>query len=69
MCSRDRDGGGRNEEVDILDATTGTVLSTQTASDFDNGEFLVWNVSGNIQIRITNLNSASNAVLSGLFLG
>ena len=66
-------GGARSERVDILDASTGSVLSTQTASGFQNGEYLVWNVSGNVVIRITNLDSpsnlADNAVLSGLFFG
>jgi hypothetical protein len=28
----------------------------------------VWNVSGDIEVRITNLNNSSNAVLNGLFL-
>jgi arylsulfate sulfotransferase len=63
----DQWGGGRSEEVDILDAVTGNVLSTETASNFSNGDYLVWNVSGHIQFRITNLNSSSNAVLNGLF--
>jgi hypothetical protein len=57
----------RSEQVQILDATTGNVLSTQNASNFGNGEYLVWNVSGNIQIKITNLNNNTNAVLNGLF--
>jgi len=65
----DQFGGGRNEQVQILDAMTGTVLDTRSASNFSNGEYLVWNVSGDIQIRITNLNSSSNAVLDGLFFG
>ena len=65
----DQYGGGRNEQVQILDATTGNVLSTETASNFSNGEYLVWNVSGDIEVRITNLNSNSNAVLNGLFFG
>lgn len=60
-------GGGRSEQVQILDGATGNVLDTEDASNFTNGEYLVWNVSGDIQIRITNLNS--NAVLNGLFLG
>jgi hypothetical protein len=63
----DQFGGGRNEQVQILDATTGNVLSTETVSNFSNGEYLVWNVSGDIEIKITNLNSSSNAVLNGLF--
>jgi hypothetical protein len=65
----DQFGGGRNEQIQILDATTGTVLNSQTVSSFSTGKYLVWNVSGDIQIKITNLNSASNAVLNGLFIG
>jgi hypothetical protein len=37
-------------------------------SNFGNGEYLVWNVSGDIQIRITSTDSFGSAVLSGLFL-
>ncbi|HTU93140.1 MAG TPA: hypothetical protein VMF69_23880, partial [Gemmataceae bacterium] len=57
---------GRSEQVQIIDAATGTVLSTQTASNFQKGEYLVWNVSGDIEIQITDL-SGPNAVVSGLF--
>jgi hypothetical protein len=64
----DQYGGGRNEQVQILDATTGNVLSTESAANFANGEYLVWNVSGDIEVRVTNLNNSSNAVLNGLFL-
>jgi uncharacterized repeat protein (TIGR01451 family) len=64
----DRYGGGRSEQVQILDATSGTVLNTQSVSTFGSGEYLVWNVSGDIQIRITSTDSFGSAVLSGLFL-
>jgi hypothetical protein len=64
----DWDSRGRSERVDILDPTTGAVLNSQTASGFANGEYLVWNISGHVQIRITNL-AGDNAVLSGLFFG
>jgi hypothetical protein len=37
-------------------------------NSFYNGAWLVWNVSGNITITVTNLNPVSNAVLNGLFL-
>jgi hypothetical protein len=63
----DQYGGGRSEQVQILDATTGTVLNTQNVSSFGNGEYLVWNVSGDIQIRITSEDSFGSAVVSGLF--
>jgi len=59
--------GGRSENVDILDAGN-NVLDTRTASSFANGEYLVWNVSGHVVVRITS-NSSRNAVLSGIFFG
>jgi hypothetical protein len=65
----DWDKQGRKERIQITDATTGTVLDTESASNFSNGEYLVWNVSGDINITITNLNSTGNAAVSGLFFG
>ncbi|HYW41804.1 MAG TPA: IPT/TIG domain-containing protein, partial [Bryobacteraceae bacterium] len=56
--------GGRSERVDILD-TNNNVLDTRTVSGFGAGEYLVWNVSGHVVVRITN--TASNAVVSGIF--
>jgi hypothetical protein len=65
----DQWGGGRSEQVQIVNASTGQVLDTESVSNFSNGEYLVWNVSGDIQIRITSTDSFGSAVLSGLFLG
>lgn len=62
----DKYGNGRTERVDILDPN-GNVLNSQSASGFANGEYLVWNVSGHVVVRITNTNPAANAVVSGLF--
>ena len=45
------------------------MLDSRTVSSFQNGEYLVWNVSGSVTLRVTNLNSATSAVVSGLFLG
>src|SRR5581483_7415681 len=61
-------GGGRSERIDVLDAVTGAVLDSQTASNFGSGEYLVWSLGGHVQLRITKL-SGPNAVLSGLFFG
>ena len=60
--------GPRSERVDILDANN-TVLDTRSASSFVNGQYLVWNLSGHVIVRITNTNGASNGVLSGLLFG
>ena len=58
---------GRAETVQITDATTGAVLTSQTISSFQSGEYLDYVVSGHIKITITNIGPA-NAVLNGLFL-
>jgi hypothetical protein len=50
-----------------MDTKTTIILITQTASKFGNGEYLLWNVSGDVEIEITNLNSSTNAVLNRLF--
>ncbi len=63
----DWDNLGRSESVTISNAQTGTVLTTQNVSNFGNGEYLVFNISGNVDIQFTNLNTELNAVLGGLF--
>ena len=63
----DWDQQGRTEQVQISDASTGAVLSTQTISSFQSGVYLDYAVSGNIVITITKEAGTSN-VLSGLFL-
>ena len=63
----DWDRQGRMEQVQISDATTGAVLSTQAVSAFQSGAYLDYAVRGNIVITITKGAGTSN-VLSGLFL-
>src|SRR5258706_10237090 len=57
--------GGRLERVDILDANN-TLLDSRSVSGFANGRYLVWNLSGHVIVRITNLNAISNVVVSGI---
>jgi hypothetical protein len=65
----DHAGGGRSERIDLINNATGATLDSRTVSSFQNGEYLVWNVSGSLTIQVTNLNSAASAVVSGLYLG
>jgi hypothetical protein len=70
LYSVDWDSLGRTEEIDILDAASGTVLDTRSLSSFTGGDYLVWNLGGHIQIRFTNIgNPVASTVLSGLFFG
>jgi hypothetical protein len=63
----DYDKQARSEQIQLSDAGTGTVLSTETVSGFSGGAYLNWTISGNVLITITKL-AGPNAVLSGLFL-
>ena len=65
--SLDWDKQGRGETVQITNAATGAVLSTQTVSSFQSGIYLDYTISGNVLITITRT-AGTNAVLNGLFL-
>jgi hypothetical protein len=58
---------GRAETVQISDAASGDVLSTQSISSFQSGVYLDYALSGHIVITITRT-AGPNAVLNGLFL-
>ncbi len=62
----DYTSSGRAETISILNAANNAVLSTQTFSSFTQGEYAVWNITGNVIIQVTKTGSA-NAVVSGIF--
>ena len=59
-------GGGRSQRVEVFDANN-NLLDTRMVSGFTAGQYLVWNLTGHVTIRVTNTNPNSNAVVSGLF--
>jgi len=65
----DWDAGDRTQQMDVLDANSGQVLDTQFSMPFHDGIYYVWNLSGHVQIRFTNLANGLNAVASGIFFG
>jgi hypothetical protein len=58
---------GRAERVEVRDAASGAVLDSREMSGFGDGRYLVWNLAGNVILRVTNTAGFSNAVVSGLF--
>ncbi|HTS51480.1 MAG TPA: hypothetical protein VMH05_26210 [Bryobacteraceae bacterium] len=64
----DWDSGNRSETAQILDGATGAVLDTRSITNFSGGIYLVWNLSGHVTLKITDV-SGVNAVLSGIFFG
>ena len=65
MYFADYDHGNRSETVQVVDAIRGTVLDTQTVSNFANGQYLVWTASRHVKFNVT-LIGGNNAVVSGL---
>jgi hypothetical protein len=64
----DWDTTTRSQTFDIKDSVSGTVLDSRSITNFDAGKYLVWDIVGDVTIRITNT-GPSNAVLSGIFFG
>jgi hypothetical protein len=64
----DWDTTTRAEQVQISDAATGAVLSTQSVASFHAGTYLDYQASGHVVITITKTGGA-NAVLNGLLFG
>ncbi len=62
----DWDSTARTESISVLNAVSGAVLDTETFSSFHNGEYAAWNVTGDVQIKVTKTGGV-NAVVSGIF--
>jgi outer membrane protein assembly factor BamB len=59
--------GNRSERIEVLDLN-GRVISGQDVSGpaFGNGEYLSWNITGHVQIRIKKV-TGDDAIVNGLF--
>jgi uncharacterized delta-60 repeat protein len=64
----DWDYAGRIEKVDLVNVTTGQVVQSQTVSNFGNPTYLIWDLKGHFQIRVTK-QAGPNAVIGGFFFG
>ena len=53
------------EQVDVVDPGTGLVLDSRTVSSFAGGQYLVYNVTGHVQFRVSSPTNLS--VLNGIF--
>jgi hypothetical protein len=55
-----------NDKLEVIDGDTGKVIDTQKVTDFVDGKYLVYQISGNLKFRITNV-SWMHATLAGFF--
>ena len=56
----------RAQTIHVLDATSLEVLDSRRVSNFARGQYLVWNLTGHVRIRVSPTGGL-NAVVSGLF--
>src|SRR5262249_55914087 len=61
----DYDHKNRGEQIQLTDAISHAVLDTETVSNFTDGVYLSWTISGNVLITFTR-KAGDNAVVSGL---
>jgi hypothetical protein len=66
LYALDWDSKGRAETIQAVDGVTGAVLDTQSLSNFTNGIYYIWNVSGHVKFTVIQV-SGPNAVISGAF--
>jgi subtilisin family serine protease len=59
----DYDRAGRQQKLEIIDMATGKVLDTRLISNFENGVYYTYNLSGNIRAKVTRL-AGPNCVMS-----
>jgi hypothetical protein len=62
----DWDLNGRTETIQVVDANTNAILDTRTLSNFSNGVYLVWNLSGHVRINVIWAGGV-NAIVNGVF--
>jgi hypothetical protein len=66
LYALDFDFGGRSQRIDVRDAESGVLLDSRTLTDFTDGRYLVWQLTGHVSVQLTRL-EGPNAVISGLF--
>ena len=59
---------GTSERFDVMDSATGVMLNSEVLAS-SSGSYLVWNLKGNVTIRVTNVGPGANAVVNGIFFG
>jgi hypothetical protein len=64
----DWDSRSRAETIQVIDANSSALLDSRSISNFVNGDYLVWNVTGHVKFNVTKTNG-DNAVISGVFWG
>ena len=68
LYALDWDDQGRAEMIQVFDANSNALLDTEYVSNFENGVYAIWTVSGHVTINVTET-VGTNSVISGVFFG
>jgi hypothetical protein len=62
----DWDEAGRTQVIEVLNASNGSLLESHRVTDFAAGQYLTFDITGRVTIRVTRI-AGGSAVISGLF--
>jgi hypothetical protein len=62
----DWDSNARMQQIELIDPKNDSVLSKKNLSEFKDGVYLSWHISGAVKVRISNA-GPTNAVVNGIF--
>jgi hypothetical protein len=62
----DWDSNLRQETIRVTDVPSSKVLDDRSVTGFNGGRYLVWNLTGHVNIKVTRV-AGANAVMSALF--
>jgi hypothetical protein len=68
LYALDWDSKQRAETIEIIDPSTNSVLDKRSVTGFSGGVYLIWNVSGNVQISVTST-AGPNGAITAVFFG
>ncbi|HET8782842.1 MAG TPA: Ig-like domain-containing protein [Pyrinomonadaceae bacterium] len=64
----DWDGNNRSQRVDVIDYATNVLMDSRTISQFNGGQYLVWDIRGRVKITVNKV-GGKTAVVSGIYFG
>jgi len=58
----------RVERFDVYDACSGALLASHQVDSFQNGKYVVWDISGHVLVNVVYVGGSWNSVMSGVFI-
>lgn len=59
---------GGSQTIQVMDVATSNVLDARTLSNYSNGTYLIWDITGHVQFSFSSNSSNTPALLTGIFI-